>query len=75
MGLYAVGISTAATLVSILVSSLVLYLGIKVGAHVNSKWVGFALIGMYVLGIGFGIVLGAITGFFLTRRLANRLSW
>ena len=36
---------------------------------------GAELSGGYLLAIGFGLLLGAIAGFFLTRRLANRLSW
>ena len=75
MGLYAIIISTVATLASVFVSTAVLYLGIKIGAHITGKWFGVAVIGTYLLAIGFGAVLGGIAGFFLTRRLAGRLSW
>jgi|SRR3954464_3420443 hypothetical protein len=75
LGLYAILISTFSTLASILISTAVLYFGFKIGTHVPGRWFGVAVIGGYLLAIGFGIVLGGIAGFFLTRRLANRLSW
>ena len=75
LGLYAILISTVSTLTSVLISTAVLYFGFRIGTHVLGRWFGVAVIGGYLLAIGFGIVLGAIIGFFFTRRLANRLSW
>src|SRR6476646_8481296 len=75
LGLYAILISTVSTLTSVLISTAVLYFGFRIGTHVPGRWFGVAVIGGYLLAIGFGIVLGAIIGFFFTRRLANRLSW
>jgi hypothetical protein len=66
LGLYAILISTVSTLTSVFIFTAVLYFGFKIGTHVPGRWFGVAVMGGYLLAIGFGLVLGAITGFFLT---------
>jgi len=69
MGLYAINISTAATAISLLLSTTVLFLGPRVGMQGMGRWSGIALIGAYVLAIGVGALIGALGGFFLTLKL------
>jgi len=69
MGLYAINISTAATAISLLLSTTVLFLGPRVGMQGMGRWSGIVLIGAYVLAIGVGALIGALGGFFLTRKL------
>ena len=49
-GLYAIVVSTTATLTSFLASTAVLYLGLKIGARPNIKLLGVAVIAAYLLG-------------------------
>jgi len=74
MGLYAISVSTTATLTSFLVSTAVLYIGARIGTRLNIKWFGVALIAAYLLAIGLGAAMGAIAGFFLTRCLTKGLN-
>jgi hypothetical protein len=67
IGWYAIIVSTTATLTSFLLSTAVLYIGARIGAHANLKWLGVAVIGAYILTMGVGIALGGIAGFFLVR--------
>jgi hypothetical protein len=69
MGLYAINISTAATAISLLLSTAVLFLGPRAGLQRMGRWSGIALIGAYVLAIGVGALIGALGGFLLTRKL------
>jgi hypothetical protein len=69
IGLYAISISTAATAISLLLSTTVLFLGPRVGLQRMGRWSGIALIGAYVLAIGVGALIGALGGFLLTRKL------
>jgi hypothetical protein len=71
-GLYAIIVSTTATLTSFLFSTAVLYFGVRIGKELNVKWFGVALIGVYLLAIGLGAAMGGIAGFLLTRYLAGR---
>jgi hypothetical protein len=72
VGLYAINISTMATLTSFLASMAVLYVGPRIGAHLQTRWLGVAVIGAYLFAIGLGALVGGITGFFLTRKLIDR---
>jgi hypothetical protein len=65
-------VSTAATLVSLLLSTAVLWLWPRIGFQGPGRWSGLALIGAYVLAIALGGSLGAITSFLLTRKLLPR---
>ena len=71
-GLYAITISTTATIVSLFLSTAVLYLGPKAGLQQLGRWSGIALIGAYVLAIVVGAPIGALTGFLFTRKLLSR---
>jgi len=71
-GLYAIIVSTTATLTSFFLSTSVLYFGARIGTESKLKWFGVALIGVYLLAIGLGAAMGGIAGFFLTRYLAGR---
>ena len=71
LGLYAITVSTLATLASIVLSTAVLYFGAKIGPQPNIKWLGFAVIGTYLFSVVAGIALGAAVGFFLTRRILS----
>src|SRR5437667_12815777 len=68
-GLYAINISTAATTVSLLLSTTVLFVGPRVGLHRMGRCSGIALIGAYILAIGAGALIGASGGFLLTGKL------
>jgi hypothetical protein len=70
LGLYAINISTAATVVSLLLSTAVLFLGTRVGPLRVGQWSGIALIGAYVLAIGVGALIGGLGGFLLTRKVS-----
>jgi Ca2+/Na+ antiporter len=68
-GLYAINISTAATVISLVSSTAVLFLGPRVGLQRMGRWSGIALIGVYLLAIGVGALIRALGGFLLTRKL------
>ena len=69
MGLYAINISTAATAISLVFSTAVIFYGPKVGLQRMGRWSGIALISAYLLAIGVGALIGALGGFLLTRKL------
>jgi len=71
-GIYVIIISTTATVVSFFLSTAVLYLGPRIGLQGLRRWSGIALIGAYVLAIGVGAAIGALTGFLFTRKLLPR---
>ena len=72
IGFYAISISTAATAVSLVLSTAALFLGPRVGLQRMGQWSGIALIAAYVLAIGLGALIGALGGFLLTRKLLPR---
>jgi hypothetical protein len=72
LGLYAINISTAATLISLLFSTAVLFFGPRLGLQRIGRWSGIALIGAYVLAIGAGALIGALGGLLLTRKIQPR---
>jgi len=74
IGLYAINISTAATILSLLLSSAVLFLGSRFGPERTGRWSGIILIAAYAIAICLGALLGAIGGFWLTRKLLPRPS-
>jgi len=69
MGIYAINISTAATAISFVLSTTVVFLAPRVGMQRMGRWAGIALIGAYVLATGVGALIGALCGFLLTRKL------
>ena len=71
-GVYAITISTSATVVSIFLSTAVLYLGTRIGLQWMGQWSGIALIGAYALTIFIGALIGALVGFLFTRKLLSR---
>src|ERR1700730_1733728 len=74
-GLYAIIVSTTATLTSFLVSTAVLYTGARIGTWLNVSWFGVVVIVAYLLAIGLGAAMGGIAGFFLTRYLTGRAAF
>ena len=70
LGLYAINISTGATVTSFLLSTAVLFWGPRIGLQRLGR--GIALIGAYVLAIGAGALIGALGGLWLTRRVLPR---
>jgi hypothetical protein len=72
IGLYSVSMSTAATVVSLFLSTAVIYLWPRLGLHWLGQWSGIALIGAYLLTIAIGAVVGALGGFLLTRKVLAR---
>ena len=61
-GLYAITISTAATVISLILSTAVLYLGPRIGLQRLGRWSGVVLIGAYILAIGVGALIGMLYG-------------
>lgn len=72
IGLYVIVVSTAAMLVSFLLSTAVLYLGATIGPRLHIQWLGVAVIATYILAVGLGLIVGAFAGFLLTRNLLVR---
>jgi hypothetical protein len=72
VGFYAISISTAATAISLLLSTAVLFLGPRIGLQRIGRWSGIALIGAYLLAVGAGALIGAFGGFLLTRKVLPR---
>ena len=68
-GFYVIAVSTGGTLVSLLLSTAVFFLGTRIGAKHFGTWSGVALIGTYVLGIVAGGLIGSVSGFLLSRKL------
>lgn len=71
-GVYMIAVSIGGTLLSLLLSTAVLYLGPRMGFKYLGKWSGVALIGTYVLAIVAGGLIGSVSGFSLTRKLLPR---
>jgi hypothetical protein len=69
IGLYAISVSTTATLVSFFLSTAILYLGPRIGAQWMGRWAAVVLMGAYLLAIGVGALVGALGGFVCTRKL------
>lgn len=69
MGFYVIAVSTGGTLVSLLLSTAVLFLGQRIGFEHFGAWSGVALIGTYVFSIVTGCLIGSVSGFLLTRKL------
>ena len=69
-GLYAISISTTATLLSFFLSTPVLYLGPRIGAQWMGRWSGVVLMGAYLLAIGIGALIGALASRVLVRSKA-----
>lgn len=72
MGLYAISISTTATLVSFGLSTALLYLGPRIGTQWMGRWSRIVLMGAYFLVISVGALIGALGGFLFTRKLLPR---
>ncbi len=72
IGLYAISISTTATLVSFSLSTAILYFGPRIGAQWMGRWAGVVLMAAYLLAIGIGALIGALGGFLFTRKLLLR---
>ncbi len=71
-GIYMIAVSTGGTLVSLLLSTAVLFLGPRIGFEHFGKWSGVALIGTYVFAIIAGGLIGSVFGFLLGRKLLPR---
>jgi hypothetical protein len=67
--IYAINVSTAATVVSLLLSTAILFLVPRIGLPRMGRLAGIALVAGYVLGIGVGALIGALAGFLMTRKL------
>jgi hypothetical protein len=73
IGLYAISISTTATLVSFVLSTAILYFGSRIGTQwTGRRWAGVVLMAAYLLAIGIGALIGALGGFLFTRKLLPR---
>lgn len=72
MGIYLIAISTGGTMLSLLLSTAVLFFGPRIGFDHFGKWSGVALIGAYVLAIIAGGLIGSASGFVLSRKLLPR---
>jgi hypothetical protein len=70
-GLYALSVSTLATLTSFVISTAVLFIAPRIDMH-PSKWTGLIVMGIYLLSVGVGALIGGIGGFFLVRKLTAR---
>jgi hypothetical protein len=71
-GIYLIAVSTGGTLLSLLLSTAVLFLGPRIGFKHFGQWSGIALIGTYTLAIIAGGLIGSASGFLLTRKLLPR---
>jgi hypothetical protein len=68
-GISLIAVSTGGTLISLGLSTAVLFLGPRLGFEHFGKWSGIALIGTYVIAIVAGGLIGSVSGFLLTRKL------
>jgi hypothetical protein len=69
VGIYVIGISTAATVASSLLSTAVLFVAPRLGLQHMGRWAGIVVIIPYVISIGVGAVIGGVAGFFAVRKL------
>ena len=72
IGVYFILVSTAAMLVSFVLSTAVLYLAGKFGSRLHIQWLGLAVIATYLMATGLGLIVGGLAGFFLARNLLVR---
>jgi hypothetical protein len=68
-GIYLIAVSTGGTFLSLLLSTVVLFFGPRIGFKHFGRWSGVALIGTYVLAVVAGGLIGSVSGFSLTRKL------
>ena len=68
-GFYVIAVSTGGTLVSLFLSTAVLFLGPRISFEHFGKWSGVALIGAYVFSIVVGGFIGSVSGFAVSRKL------
>jgi len=61
--------SYLSTVLSLFLSTAVLYLGPRIGLQRLGRWSGIALIGAYLLAISVGAPIGALAGFLFTKKL------
>jgi hypothetical protein len=67
-GFYVINMSSAATALSLSLSTAVLFLGPRVGLQRMGQWAGVVLIAAYLVAIVVGGLAGAVGGFLVTRR-------
>ena len=72
MGISLIAVSTGGTLISLGLSTAVLWLGLRLGFEHFGKWSGVALIVAYVMAIIAGGSIGSVMGFLLARKLLSR---
>ena len=71
-GIYLMALSTGGTLLSLLLSTAVLFLAPRMGFEHLGTWSGVALIGTYVLAIVAGAFIGSASAFLLALKLLPR---
>ena len=71
-GIYLIAGSTSGTLLSLCLSTAVLFLGPRIGLERLGRWSGIALIASYVLSVIAGGLIGSVAAFWLTRKLLPR---
>jgi len=71
-GIYLIAVSTGGTLLSLLLSTAVLFLGPRIGFQHFGQLRSVVLIGAYILAIIAGGIIGSRSGFLLTRKLMLR---
>lgn len=72
LGIYVIAVSTAATILSVCLSTLVLLIAVRLPQGWAGQWAGILVVGMYILSIGVGGLAGGLLGFLLVRRLLRR---
>jgi hypothetical protein len=73
-GGYAICVSTAAMIGSLLLSTALLFIVPRIGLQCSGAWAGVAFLGAYAISIGVGALIGALAGFLVTRRLMRSRS-
>jgi uncharacterized membrane protein len=68
VGIYVLTISTFATIVSLVLSTAVLFVGPRLAAN-PPAWFGLMVVAAYLAAIPIGGLTGAIAGFLITRKL------
>jgi len=68
-GLYIIVVPTSATISSLMLSSVVLYLGPRILSQPARSWYGVVLIAAYVATAAVGALLGSIAGFLFLRKV------
>lgn len=72
-GVYVITMSTFATILSILLSTAVLFVGPRITAS-PPDWMGLVVFAAYLVAIPVGGLTGAIAGFLVSRNLLARVS-